>query len=61
MAKKKVSNKGGRPPVAGERFTSKFIFDCHHDDKAAWLEKAASENKSLGQVIRDYLNRWVKR
>lgn len=61
MAKKKAANKGGRPPISGERFDAKFIFDCNSEEKAAWMAKATAEGKSLGQVIRDYLNRWVRK
>lgn len=61
MAKKAAVNKGGRPPKGDKAFDSKLIFECMAADKERWREKATRLGQSLGEVIREQMNRWVSR
>lgn len=61
MAKKAAVNKGGRPPKNDKPFDDKFLFECMAADRAKWVAKAKRLGVSLGDAIREQMNRWAAR
>lgn len=51
----------GRKPFYPKGERGRFIFVCRKEDRERWIEKAESQGVSLGEVIRQLLEKWEKR
>lgn len=50
----------GRPRRTEEASTARLEVKCTPEEKAAWVDKATAENKSISDVVRELLASWMR-